>query len=337
MPAGPDALAERADVRADAIPPDVLASTEPLVLRGLVAHWPAVQAGQGGPLASIDHMRRHYRDATVGAWFGPPGIQGRFFYDDTLTGFNFSAQRVRLDGVLDALARHRDDARAPAIYVGSTTVDTCLPGFRDENDVPLPGLEPLASIWIGNRTRVAAHQDLPDNLACVVAGRRRFTLFPPDEVANLYVGPLDLTPAGQPISLVDVVKPDLARFPRFAEAMARARVAELQAGDAIFIPSMWWHHVEALDSVNVLLNYWWRRSPAHMDSPVHALQMAMASVRDLPPAQRQAWRHLFEHYVFDADDDTAAHIPPAARGSLAPLTPDAARQWRARLLRSLNR
>ena len=91
------------------------------------------------------------------------------------------------------------------------------------------------------------------------------------------------------------------------------------------------------DSVNVLLNYWWRRSPAHMDSPVHALQMAMASVRDLPPAQRQAWRHLFEHYVFDADDDTAAHIPPAARGSLAPLTPDAARQWRARLLRSLNR
>ena len=30
--------------------------------------------------------------------------------------------------------------------------------------------DPLASIWIGNRTRIAAHQDLPDNLACV---RRR--------------------------------------------------------------------------------------------------------------------------------------------------------------------
>lgn len=337
MAAVPDMLAERTDLRAAAIPPEVLASPEPLVLRGLVADWPAVSAGRLGPQSGIDYLRRFYRDATVGAWFGPPGIEGRFFYDEGLAGFNFTPQRVRLDAVLDAMARHAEDKRPPAIYVGSTTVDTCLPGFRDENDVPLPGLQPLTSVWIGNRTRVAAHQDLPDNLACVVVGRRRFTLFPPDQVANLYVGPLDLTPAGQPISLVDVTQPDLERFPRFAEAMAHARVAELQPGDAIFIPSMWWHHVEALDSVNVLVNHWWRQSPAHMDSPVHALQMAMASVRDLPPAQRQAWRRLFEHYVFDADDSTAAHIPPAARGNLAPLTPDAARQLRARLLRSLNR
>lgn len=337
MPTAPEPLPERSDVQAHSIPPEVLDAAEPLVLRGLVAHWPAVRESRRGPGAGIGTLRRFYRDATVGAWHGPPGIHGRFFYNEDFTGFNFQSQRLRLDAVLDQLEHHLDDADPPALYVGSTTVETCLPGFMAENDLPLGERQALASVWIGNRTQVAAHHDLPDNLACVVAGRRRFTLFPPEQVANLYVGPLDLTPAGQAISLVDVAQPDLQRFPRYATALARARVAELGPGDAIFIPSMWWHHVQALDAFNVLVNYWWRQSPPHMDSPAHALMMAMMSVRDLPEAQRRAWRHLFDHYVFAADENTTAHIPAAARGSLAPLTADAARQMRARLLRSLNR
>ena len=100
---------------------------------------------------------------------------------------------------------------------------------------------------------------------------------------------------------------------------------------------MWWHHVEALDRFNVLVNYWWRQSPVHMDSPINALLMAMLSVRDLPPAQRQAWQQLFEHYVFAADEHTSNHIPRVAQGGLQPLDPDGARALRARLLKSLNR
>jgi Cupin-like domain len=337
MPERPEPLRELHGVAPGAIPDDVLTATEPVLLRGLVAHWPAVRAGLASAADGAAYLRRFYRDATVGAWFGPPEIDGRFFYDDELSGFNFQPRRLKLDAVLDEIERQLGSARPPAVYVGSTTVDTCLPGLRAENDLELGDRDALASIWIGNRTRVAAHFDLPDNLACVVAGHRRFTLLPPDAIDHLYVGPLDLTPAGQPVSLVDFTRPDLARFPKFAQAMARARVAELAPGDALFIPSLWWHHVEALDGFNVLLNYWWRQSPAHMDSPLNALMMAMLSVRDLPPAQRAAWRHLFDHYVFDAGAHTAEHIPPTARGSLQPLDPGAARVLRARLLRSLNR
>ena len=65
------------------------------------------------------------------------------------------------------------------------------------------------------------------------------------------------TPAGQPVSLVDPAAPDLARFPRFVDAWARAQVAELGPGDAVLIPSLWWHAIDALDGVNVLVNYWW--------------------------------------------------------------------------------
>lgn len=330
-------MRELSGVDPRAIGDALLDAPEPIVLRGLVDRWPSVRAGRTSALAATAYLRTFCGDATVGAWRGPPEIEGRFFYNPDMSGFNFEPQRLKLHAVLDELERQLDSARPPAVYVGSSTVDTCLPGFRQANDVALGHRQALMSLWIGNRTRIAAHQDLPDNLACVVAGRRRFTLFPPDELPNLYIGPLDHTPAGQPISLVDFANPDLQRFPRFTQALARAQVAELGAGDAIFIPSLWWHHVEAQDTVNVLVNYWWRQSPAHMDSPMNALLMAMLSVRDLPPRQRQAWQQLFDHYVFGADEDRIAHIPRSARGGLQPLDADGARLLRARLLRSLNR
>ena len=330
-------MREIAGLRPADLGPDILASTEPLLLRGLVANWPMVAAARNSPQAAIDYLRRWYVDATVNAMLGAPEIDGRFFYNEALDGFNFQPMRVRLDAVLDELETQLATPRPPALYVGSTTIDGALPGFRAENDVDLGARDPLASIWIGNRTRISAHYDLPDNLACIAAGHRRFTLFPPGQQHNLYVGPIDLTPAGQPISLVDFAKPDFARFPRFAEALEHAQVAELEPGDAIFVPSMWWHHVEALDSFNVLVNYWWRQSPDWMDTPNNALMHALMTVRDLPPAQRAAWAELFRHYVFEADDDTAAHIPPAARGLLAPLDDNASRMVRAQLLKRLNR
>ncbi len=330
-------MREAADLDPQAIPEDILCSTEPVLLRGLVRHWPAVQAGRTSHQAGSSYLRGLDQGATVGVWWGPPEIDGRFFYNHEFSGFNYQAQRSPLSVVLDALDQHQADARPPAIYVGSTTVDTCLPGFRADNDLALGERDALMSVWIGNRTRIATHHDLPDNLACVVAGRRRFTLFPPEQLGNLYIGPLDFNPAGQAVSLVDVDQPDLQRFPRFAQAQAAAQVVELQAGDAIFIPSLWWHAVQALDSFNVLVNCWWRQSPAHMDSPMNALLMAMLSVRDLPPAQRQAWQQLFQHHVFAADEHSRAHIPAHARGVLQPLDPAAARLLRARLLKSLNR
>jgi hypothetical protein len=332
-----NAIEEIAGLGPQSLSDEVLTRTQPAVFRGLVASWPVARAGRESAAATDAYLRRFYKDATVNAMLGAPDIGGRFFYSDDLTGFNFKPVRTRLDAVLDEIARQSKAEAPPAIYVGSTTVDTCLPGFRAENDLAFGKRQPLVSIWLGNRTRIAAHHDLPDNIACVVAGRRRFTLFPPEQLENLYIGPLDFTPAGQAISLVDFAQPDLAKFPQFAEALQHAQVAELGPGDAIFIPSMWWHHIESLESLNVLVNYWWRQSPAFMDSPMNALMLAIMTVRDLPPEQLKAWQNLFRHYVFEADEDTAAHIPPQARRVLAPMDPESARELRARLLQRLNR
>ncbi len=317
-----------------AIPADVLQSTQPVLLPGLVAHWPLVQAARRSDAAFCDYLRGFDSGQRLMTWRGSPAIGGRFFYNDDFSGFNFAREGHTLCAVLDELLA----GSADAVYMGSTAIDGACPALRQHNDLPaLAGFNPLVSLWLGNRIRVATHFDLPDNIACVVAGRRRFTLFPPDQVANLYIGPLDLTPAGQPVSLVDQARPDLARFPRYAEALRHAQVFDLAPGDALFLPSQWWHGVESLDPVSGLVNFWWRQSPPFMDTPLNTLMMALLTLRDLPPAQRNAWRALFDHYVFDANGETAAHIPPGARGILDPINDHSARQLRAMLLNRLNR
>lgn len=333
-----DAIEEVAGCTPQSLTDEILGSPRPLVLRGLVDGWPMTDAGRRSHAEAMAYLKRFDRSqAPVTVMVAPPEARGRFAYDDDVIGLNSRQEQVPLQVVLDTLLKYAGQADAPGIYVASATIDTWLPGFRAENAIDLGVRDPLASFWIGNRTVASAHQDLPDNLACVVAGRRRATLFPPGQLRNLHVGPLDLTPAGQPISLVDFSAPDLERFPRFAEAMAHAQVAELGAGDALFIPSLWWHHMEALEDFNMLVNYWWRQSPAWMDTPMDALMHAILCVRDLPPTQREAWKEIFRHYVFDADESTASHIPEAARGVLSPLDEARARRLRARLLQRLNR
>lgn len=323
--------------RPDAIPEQVLTSAEPVVLKGLVAHWPLVKAGQESIIAADSYIRQFYSDVPVMAYCGEPNINGRIFYNSDLTGFNYKAVDVKLDAILDKLLQHLDDELPPTFYVGSTLIDNWLPGFRVHNDIVVGNYNPLASIWIGNRSRIPAHYDFPDNIACSVVGRRRFTLFPPEQLPNLYVGPLDLTPAGQSVSLVDFHHPDYESYPRFRQALEVAQVTELDAGDALFIPSMWWHHVESLESYNVLVNYWWRRTPGYLGSPTNVLTHALLSLRGLPEAQRRAWQGIFEHYIFNGDDDAIAHIPEQSLGMLSPMSEQLARQLRAQLLNKLNR
>jgi hypothetical protein len=309
---------------------------EPFVIRGLVADWPLVKAGLESSASARAYLLELRRDRAFTVNIGQPGAGERLFYDESMA-MNFRTGRGSLDDIfagIDANERRRD---APAIYLSSVDVNDYFDGLHDANHVDLGEREPIESIWIGTRTRIAAHNDFPDNLACCAVGRRRFTLFPPDQFANLYVGPIDNTPAGRPVSMVDLHDPDFARFPHFREALKVARIAELEPGDAIFIPSMWWHHVEALEPFNVLVNYWWRDTPRFLGQPQDALNHAILAIRDLPDDEKQLWRALFDFYVFGDPRAAAEHIPEGARGILAPLDAEAAGRIRANLLRSLSR
>ena len=316
----------------DSIPEEVLLSSQPLVLRGLVADWPIVSAANLSSIQTIGYLQKFDSGKPLTAMVGDADIDGRIFYNDDFNGFNFDYRRMTLAQVFEKLVEYQGIDKPPMIYVGSTNIDNWLPGFRDENDIVLGDRSPLASLWIGNRSRVAPHYDFPTNIACSVAGRRRFTLFPPEQLHNMYVGPIDRSPAGQPISLVDLADPDYQRFPKFEQALQASQAADLEPGDAILIPSMWWHHVEAMDSLNVLVNYWWRSTPNFMGPPLAVLQHAILGLRDLPHDQRAVWKDLFDYYVFNPSEENVAHIPESARGALNPITEQTAQQIRGLLL-----
>lgn len=331
-------LPEWRDVDAKTFETQIRPGARPAVLRNLVGQWPAVKSAQSGAGNISAYLLSMYANVPVPLFEVPAEMNGRLFYDTQLNGFNFRSSRAPLGAIISRLMELRDQPKVPALYSGSISLPIYLPSFIDGNPLPIPlrSEATLQSIWIGNRTRVAAHFDASENIACVVAGRRRFTLFAPEQVANLYVGPLDRTPAGQPISLVDLAAPDLDRFPRFAQALEQAQSAELGPGDAIYIPTLWWHAVDGLDAFNVLVNYWWQDTPAYFEPPMQSLLHCLLSIKGLPAAQRSAWKALFDYLIFQ-DGTALEHLSAQQRGLFGDLTSEKASIIRAMLLERLSR
>ena len=288
----------------------------PIVMRGLVADWPAVQRARDGDESIARYILEGGVTRPVTAIGAAPEAEGRFFYNANLTALNFIRGQGRLETFLRDLLATGTMPNPPAMAVQSETIGELLPGFyRDNRFDLLPEVEPR--IWIGNRIRVAPHFDSKENVACCVAGRRRFTVFPPDQTKNMYPGPFEITPAGTPISMVDPANPDLETFPRFATALENAVQTTLEPGDAIYIPYCWWHGVESLDPVSILVNYWWTEDqPEGIGDPYDALLHAILSLRHLPTEQRQVWREILDYYVFDPEGKAGEHLPEHARGVL---------------------
>jgi hypothetical protein len=201
-----------------------------------------------------DHLMPLDAGGQIEAFFGAPAIEGKYFYTDDLKSFNFERRRMRFREALQTIVSSVGHTDASSVYMGSVPTNDYLPGFSLLNKMPL--LDPAigARVWIGHAANVSAHYDTLDNLACVAVGTRRFTRYAPELIGQLYVGPIDNTMAGQPVSLAASSPPDSDRFPLFEKIRDQALVAELQAGDALYLPKLWWHKVESTAAFNVLVN-----------------------------------------------------------------------------------
>jgi len=332
------------ELRFDRIPFDELfAGNEPVLMRGLTSDWPLVRAGRQGPGAVMDQLAANYNRKPVIVYVGDAKMGGRFGYNESVTGFNYQAERRDFTDILERIRADMGSSAAhPYYYMNSLVVDQSFPGLAAQNSLVFdhPVFERyrrVGKIWIGTESVAAAHYDTPRNIACCVLGRRRFTLFRPEQVVNLYPGPLHLTPGGQVVTMANLGQPDFERFPRLRQALDEAWIAEMEPGDALYYPSLWWHEAEALDRFNVMMNWWWVDSPAYMGDPMDVLMHAMLGLRDRPLADRQGWRALFDYYIFGDNSVPRAHLPEAAQGALADMNEENARRIRAAVHDSLNR
>lgn len=316
---------------------DIVPAAQPVIFRGLAQDWTAVEKGREGPAALIAHLHKFDQGKEVEAFFGSSDIHGRFFHDESRTGFNFEKRSMRFAAFLDVLLAAQEDDNPPSIYAGAVNLPKHLPALSREMLLEFldPQTETLASLWIGGQSRTAAHWDLPQNFACVLAGKRRFTVYPPEAVKGMYMGSFDFTLAGRPISLVDFDNPDLEKHPEFAEVAPLAQVAELEPGDVFYLPSLWLHQVETQGPFGAMVNFWWRDGPAHLVTPYFTMLHAMLTLKGLPKNELAAWKAMFNHFIFEENGDPFAHLPDAAKGVFSDLSPEQIRNLKQFLANTL--
>ncbi len=182
----------------------LVAEDRPVLFKGAAADWPLVRAGLSSDEEAAAMLVAGWSGQPVVVYRGAPEIGGRFAYTPAVDGFNFAASREPLDAVLEEILALRADAAAPSIYVGSTDLGIYFPALEAAIGLDLASIHPtlvenpgLASVWLGNRTTATCHYDDTHNIAVCAVGHRRFTLFPPEQAANLYPGPLEPTPGGR--------------------------------------------------------------------------------------------------------------------------------------------
>lgn len=301
---------------------EILPARQPVVMKGLVRDWPAVRAAGDSNAAVADMLKRMDtggKSASISVL--PPIHKGAYFYNDDLTGYNFRVDQTTVSALLDRLLENESREDFVTIYAQSLILADYMPGFEADHPLPVLAASTGPRLWLGNRVRTRTHFDPAHNIACAVAGKRRFTLFSPDQIDNLYPGPFDFAPGGVPVSMAPLENPDLAKYPLFAKALEQAQYADLEPGDALYIPYGWWHHVESRTGFNALVNYWWNEAGADWVPPNIALFAAILALRDLPDNQKQIWKHVMDRYVFGDTAASVAHLPEYGRHGFGKLLP----------------
>jgi len=211
----------------------------PVLLDGLTADWPS--CGKW----SLADLRKRFADRMISVI---PTKDGRLICDAE-AGMQFKA--LRFGEYIDHLER----GDWPSLYV-ATPVDTWLPELKNEVRVPEYCSDApwgISRFWVGPpHTSAPLHRDVAENIFFQLVGRKRFYLYPPAATHWLYSYPL--RSALPNYSRFDPEQPDYERFP--LSRCAKPLEVVLEPGDAMYLPSRWWHQVRALD-VSVSYTFWW--------------------------------------------------------------------------------
>ncbi|CAN7998216.1 unnamed protein product [Ixodes hexagonus] len=245
----------------------------PLIIRGGISHWPAVHKW------THQYLREKMGSQTVSVAVTPNG------YADAVRDGMFvmpEERQMPFAEFLDILER-RDDSRG-VFYVQKQNSNFTGEFERLADDVDADvawataafGRAPDAvNFWMGDARAVTSmHRDHYENIYCVVAGQKDFILLPPTDLPwvpyrnfrtatyreNRDTGQFDVVPTGSsnvstvPWIPLDPLEPDLCQFPRYGRASPVC--CSLRAGDVLYLPSLWFHHVRQSHAC-IALNAWY--------------------------------------------------------------------------------
>ena len=313
--------------------------TAPLVITGALEHWPLASELRkaGSPTAQIAVLERLIGRRKLHYTTIAPEQHGHLGYTADGKGTNFtftSGGKVPFSQFGAALRVTLAGPQGGAVYMQSAPLGGFPELLPHVPDLPYlaGGAEGYRQLWIGSGGHVVnLHFDPTHNLIAMLTGQKRVTLVPPDNMGSMYPAPLDCRLGDAIGSQVTLLAPDFERHPRAPAELAKAQVATLEAGDVLYIPPMWWHHVESF-GLNVMLNKWVLPVSAARFTDITLNVVRGILVFDhIPAIVRLRYRDFYHATLFASDapppPPPAAEDPATAR-LLQPVHRHVRETWR---------
>ncbi|XP_062470711.1 bifunctional peptidase and arginyl-hydroxylase JMJD5 isoform X2 [Pezoporus occidentalis] len=215
-----------------------LAAEKPVVLEGIMDHWPCMRKW------SVDYFCQVAGCRTV------PVELGTRYTDEEwsqklMTVGDFISQYIVNEKSVGYLAQHQLFDQIPELKEDISIPDYCCLGEGEEEHITI-------NAWFGPEGTISPlHQDPQQNFLAQVFGRKYIRLYSPQDSENLYPHESQIL---HNTSQVDVEDPDLVKFPNFRKAAFQSCV--LMPGQVLFIPVKYWHYVRSLD-VSFSVSFWW--------------------------------------------------------------------------------
>ncbi|KAH8379282.1 hypothetical protein KR009_003991 [Drosophila setifemur] len=255
---------------------DFYAKNQPVVIRQALS-WPAI--GKWTP----EYLIKALNDKKVDVAITPNG------YADGLAsqkGREYFVLPLEKKMKLSEVVRRLDDPTGAVHYIQkqNSNLSQDLPELAA--DLRVSDLDfaqqsfnkppDAINFWLGDERAVTSmHKDPYENMYCVVAGRKDFILIPPHQLScvprgiyptgvyqttdngQFYIEPLRDEDGGEQLTewvSIDPLAPDLGKYPEYA----RARPLEVSvfAGDILYLPNYWFHHVRQSHKC-IAVNFWY--------------------------------------------------------------------------------
>ncbi|KAL5807612.1 hypothetical protein ACOSQ4_030345 [Xanthoceras sorbifolium] len=269
---------------------DFVSQNKPCIINNANLHWPALSLWP-----QLSNLSKILSSSPVSLHLTPNGLADSVVEHPSLDLLCFASahvERLPFDQALQRVLSNSSDSNVVAYLQQQNDCfrsEYSVLGCDCDEHIPWAtealGCYPEAvNLWIGNHfAETSFHKDHYENIYAVVSGQKHFLMLPPTDVHRMYIRqypaahysysqdggeftlelekPERYVPwcSVNPYPSPETRESEMAKFPLFFNG-PKPFECTVNAGEILYLPSMWFHHVRQSPDENgltVAINYWY--------------------------------------------------------------------------------